>query len=46
MTAPNALPAMVGPGGCLGTFPGMDLFPKWKFFFSPRQEKCRSSCQT
>lgn len=39
VTAPKALPAMVGPGGCLGSSPGIDLVPRGQLSFSYRQEK-------
>lgn len=34
MTAPNTLPATVGPGGCLRSFPGVSLLTKKKPSFT------------
>nr|XP_021138134.1 uncharacterized protein LOC110356050 [Columba livia] len=37
--APKALPVMVGPGGCLGSSPVIDVVPRWKLSSSYRPEK-------
>ncbi|XP_064904133.1 uncharacterized protein LOC135577933 [Columba livia] len=39
VAAPEALPAMVGPGGCLGSSSHMDLVPKGQLSSSYRQGK-------